>query len=287
MGRECHGSDASFPGRCRGSPGVTGDRVSGFPQRRVAGFRCVMNARAAWRSRDDANAPFPWPFSPRPPLGNHQLILRACGAVSLWLVCLFWAAFSDPPVREVIQCLSCPARPVSLSVRLSGSIHGAAKTAVSSVSCGRGTSPRVCDPRLHAVATDGLRRLPHLGRYSQCCNEHRACLSFSISFCFLRIQTQKRDGRTVWLFRGPSRRRSVAVAPAPPAAPPAVREGSLCSSPSTALVCRGIADGHSDGRVRCHLVVVSICISLVINDIEHGFLCQSLSSNLGLFLYAV
>lgn len=208
MGRECHGSDASFPGRCRGSPGVTGDRVSGFRQRRVAGFRCVMNARAAWRSRDDANAPFPWPSSPRPPLGNHQLILCACGAVSLWLVCLFWAAFSDPPVREVIQCLSCPARPVSLSVRLSGSIHGATKTAVSSVSCGRGTSPRVCDPRLHAVATDGLRRLPHLGRYSQCCNEHRACLFFSISFCFLRIQTQKRDGRTVWLFRGPSRRRS-------------------------------------------------------------------------------
>lgn len=127
MGRECHGSDASFPGRCRGSPGVTGGRVSGFPQRRVAGFRCVINARAAWRSRDDANAPFPWPSSPLPPLGNHQLILRACGAVSLRFVRLFWAAFSDPPVREVIQCLSCPARPVSLSVRLSGSIHGAAK----------------------------------------------------------------------------------------------------------------------------------------------------------------
>lgn len=184
--------------------------------------------------------------------------------------------------------MSCPARPVSLSVRLSGSIHGAAKTAVSSVSCGRGTSPRVCDPRLHAVATDGLRRLPHLGRYSQCCNEHRACLSFSISFCFLRIQTQKRDGRPHRLaFSRTLQTAFLAVAPAPPAAPPAVREGSLRSSPSTALVCRGIADGHSDGRVRCHLVVVSICISLVINDIEHLFLCQSLSSNLGLFLYAV
>lgn len=97
LGRERHGSDASFPGRCRGSPGVTGGRVSGFPQRRDAGFRCVINARAAWRSRDDANAPFPWPSSPLPPWATTSSFFVPVGLFLFGLSVCFGLRFQIRP----------------------------------------------------------------------------------------------------------------------------------------------------------------------------------------------
>ena len=52
-----------------------------------------------------------------------------------------------------------------------------------------------------------------------------------------------------------------------------MQEGSLFSTPSPAfIVCRFFVDGHSD---RCEVIphCSLICISLMINDAEHSFMC--------------
>ena len=54
--------------------------------------------------------------------------------------------------------------------------------------------------------------------------------------------------------------------------PPTVQEDSLFFTPSPAFViCRAFKDGHSDW-LRCYLMVVLLCISLIINYVEHLFL---------------
>ena len=120
----------------------------------------------------------------------------------------------------------------------------------------------------------------------QCCSEHwGTCVFFS--FGFLRVYAQLCNCWVIWWFSSQYFKESPYLLPQwlyQFTFPPAMQEGSLCSTPSPAfIVCGLFDDGHSDWfEVVSHCSFDYICTVFSIlfcdglsQDIEYSCLCYT------------